>query len=305
MNTPLTVIIPVSRYELLATIQNSINFFKDVDFSGFDETIVYAIDVPDDTRCYYQTMEPSENMELLWVHDTTLKQAGAYNDGLREYPNSDYYAFFDIDAIPATDFFQKCARIDADFVSCDRLVSNPYQNRITETIAEEYHFCNHGRKFMHKHIGKFFPASCTGLIRGKVMHNFRFTEKTSADSELYRHLLWNDFSMGYANNTLYMESSPTTLKQLYAQRLRWLSDTWRTCAKTSGSGNGWKENISNLLMYKVGMFPIIYGIIATTKMQHVRGYNMVSHVLYMQYISIIALIKTLKNDDIEWSVSGR
>ena len=296
----LTVIIPVSKRESFETIQKSINAFKRVDFTCFDHRIVYAIDVPDDIRRYYQKLQLPENMELLWVVYTGLKQSSAYNAALRKYPDSDYYAFFDVDAIPSTDFFHKCVRVDADFVSCDRHVSNVRQNSITKTISEEYDFCNIGRRLMNKHIRKFFPASCTGLIRGKVLHDFMFTEKTSADSELYRHILLNDFTMGYAHDTHYMENAPTTLKMLYNQRIRWLSDTWRTCVKTVGSSNSWKENISNFSMHLIGMFSIV-GLIALIPFsKHFWGYNSVFHSVFMQYISLASMIKTIKRDEVAW-----
>ena len=300
MNKSLTVIIPVSKHESLETIQSSINVFKKMDFGKLDEKIVYAIDVPDDTRQYYQNLKLGDNMELLWVHDTSLKQAGAYNAGLEKYPDSDYYSFYDVDAIPSEDFFKECAQIDANIVSCDRFISNPYQNSVTETIAEEYAFCNCGRRMMHKYVGKFFPASCTALISGITLRDFRFTEKTSADTELYRHLLLWDYSFGYAKYTFYMESSPTSLKQLYSQRVRWLSDTWRTFVRTVGSGNSWKVNIANLLMYTVGMFPIVAGIAAIPHAKHIKGYNIITHLLYMHYISAIALANTIRQKDIKW-----
>lgn len=297
MTKTLTVIIPVSERESVETIQRSINTFECMHFYGFDAKVVYAVDDPGAMRPYYREMEPSEHIEFLWVTDTSLRQASAYNAALRKYPDSDYYAFFDVDAIPVRSFFQICASIDADFVSCDRYVGNYYINSMTKTISEEYKFCNRGRRAMYKLIGKFFPASCTGLIRGEVLHDFRFTEMTSTDSELYRHILCNDISMGYAYLARYSEYAPTTTKQLYSQRLRWISDAWRTCVKTIGSGKNWRENITNLAMYAVGMFPIV-GLVLLT---NYRGrYNSILHSIFMQYISLIALLKTIKNDEVKW-----
>ena len=244
-------------------------------------------------------------MELLWVTDTTLKQAGAYNAGLIEYPNSDYYAFFDVDAFPKSNFFQECAQVDANFVTCNRYVFNKYQNDITETVAEEYSLCNAGRRFMHKYVGVYFPASCTGLISGITLRDFLFEEKTSADSELYRHILRCGFSMGYAHDTYYVENAPHTIEQLYSQRLRWLSDTWRTLIRTVGSGNSWKVNISNLLMYSVGMLPIMGCIALIPYVKHTKGYDFVLHSLYMQYISLISLGKVIKGEETKWDVSRK
>lgn len=305
MNKTLTVIIPVSKHESISTIQKSIDLFELVDFYGFDERIVYAIDVPDDKRPYDSQLVIPDNMEILWVTDTSLKQASAYNAGLEKYPNSDYYAFFDADAVPETKFFSMCAQVGADFVSCDRYVLYPYQNRITETISEEYEFCNAGRRFMHKYIGNYFPASCTGLIEGIVLRDFRFTETTSADSELYRHILSWGFSMGYAHGTQYIESAPHTREQLYSQRLRWLSDTWRTCIMTVGSGNSWNVNISNFLMHLVGMFPILGCIALIPYAKHFNGYNFISHSLYMQYISLVGLKNVISGEDVKWDGTDR
>ena len=301
MNKSLTVIIPVSRYELIATIQNSIDAFKHVDFDGFDYKVLYCIDVPEDTTPYWQNLKFGDNMEIVWVQENPLKQAGAYNAGLVEYPNSDYYSFFDADAIPAANFFQECAQVDANFVTGNRYVFNKYQNDITKTVAEEYGLCNAGRRFMHKYVNVYFPASCTGLISGITLRDFMFEETTSADSELYRHILMYGFSMGYAHDTYYVENAPHTIEQLYSQRLRWLSDTWRTLIRTVGSGNSWKVNISNFLMYSVGMLPIMGCVAMIPYVKHTRGYDFVLHSLYMQYISLVALAKTINGDSVEWN----
>ena len=311
MSKSLTIIIPVSASDSSKVVR-SIDNFKWIDFTGFDERIVYAIDLPPDTKPYYQNLKLPENTEILWVTDNSLKQASAYNAVLNKYPDSDFYSFFDIDAVPAFNFFKECYDIDADFVSCDRQVSNTYrhiyifnifstrQNSMSETISEEYEFCNLGRETMYRLTGKFFPASCTGLVHRRVFNNFRFTERTSADSELYRHILYNDFTMALTPYTYYAEDAPTTMKELYSQRLRWLSDTWRTFFKTVGSGNTWKINIVNMLMYLVGMFPIL-GIIALLPYAtHIKGYNFILHSVLMQYISLVALIKTIKRDSVEW-----
>lgn len=301
-NDTLTIIIPVSTHESISTIQRSINSFMNIDFSGFDERIVYAIDAPRDIYIYHDELKIANNMEILWVlyPDTELKQAGAYNAGLREYPNSDYYAFFDIDAFPKSDFFQKCAQVDANFVTGNRHVSNVYKNNITRVVAEEYEFCNAGRRFMYKYVGKYFPASCTGLISGITLRYFSFKEATSADSELYRHILQYGFSMGYAHDTNYAEGAPDTKKKLYNQRLRWLSDTWRTLVATVSSGNSWKVNIANFLMYSVGMFPITGCILLIPYGSKMNGCIFVFHSLYMQYISLVALAKVINGDDVEW-----
>lgn len=303
-NKTLSVIIPVSRYELIATIQESMDAFSRVDFSGFDEKIVYAIDEPDDTRPYFDKLDIRDNMELLWVTDTTLKQAGAYNAGLIKYPNSDYYAFFDLDAFPKTNFFQKCAQVNANFVTGNRHVFNRYQSDITMSVAEEYEFCNAGRRFMYKQVDVYFPASCTGLIKGITLHGFRFKETTSADSELYRYILQNRFSMGYAYDTHYVEGAPDTKEKLYNQRLRWLSDTWRTLVITVGSGS-LKINIANFLMYLIGMFPIMGCILLIPYGRKINGYSFLLHSLYMQYISLIALGKVIKGEETKWEVSKR
>ena len=299
----LTVIIPVSKNETIDRIQMSINAFKFVDFNGFDEKIVYAIDVPGSDIPRLDKLKLEDNTKLLLVtqqKDLDLKQAGAYNAALRKYTNSYYYAFFDVDAMPKNNFFQSCAQVDANFVTGYRHVFNKYQNAITESVSEEYYLCNAGRVFMHKYVNVYFPASCTGLIQGVTLRDFMFTEQTSADSELYRHLLRSGFSMGYAHDAHYVESAPYTKEQLYSQRLRWLSDTWRTCILTIGSGNSWKINIANLLMYSVGMLPIVGCIALLPYAKHLNGYNFVMHSLYMQYISLVALAKTVGQEEVEW-----
>lgn len=304
MKETITVIIPVSMFELVSTIQSSIDVFRNVDFYGFDAKVVYAIDDTDDRRPY-DSLNLYENSEIVWVTDKSLKQASAYNAALKKYPVSSYYAFFDVDSYPETNFFQECVKVYADFVSCDRHVSNSHQSRITESVSEEYEFCNSGRLFMDKLAYHYFPASCTGLIEGIVLRGFLFKETTSADSELYRHILEYGFSMGYTRNTSYSERAPHTAEQLYSQRLRWLSDTWRTFIATVSSGDSFGISMSNMLMYFVGMIPIIGLIALIPYAKHFNGYNFISHSLYMQYISLVALAKVINGEDVKWGSTDR
>ena len=83
MNKSLTIIISVSSRDSPKVMRFMYNF-KQVDFTGFDVKIVYAIDLPHGTKPYYQYLKLPENTEILWVTDNSLKQASAYNAVLDE-----------------------------------------------------------------------------------------------------------------------------------------------------------------------------------------------------------------------------
>jgi hypothetical protein len=294
----LAVIIPVSKHEKLETIQNSIDCFSYLDYVGFDARVVYCIDLPEDTRRYYQTLKITNPIiELLWVTDNNIKQSGNYNAGLNRYRDSDYYAFFDIGSLPADDFFKETVQLDADFVTSDRHMSNVGINSITKTISEEAEMYNTIRRLSAKHTGKCFIGGCMGLIKGKVFENFRFTVTTAADDELYRHLLINNSTFEYAINTHFDHIMTWKLKELWNQRMRWFMDAWRLSIE--------HFNIS-LYSFVVSMsttLPIVFIIASPLLIKditHIRGYNILLHLLFLHIVSIVALIKVIRGDKIGW-----
>ena len=297
----LSVIIPVSAKENVYNIQKSIYALSNVDYTNFDEKILYCIDVPKEGVRKYYNLDVPENVELLFVFNNQIKQAGAYNAGLDKY-DSDYYCFLDLDATVAPDFFQKCVKIDADFVGSDRIISNANTNSITKTISEETEMYNTVKRLSMKYAGKYFIAACTGLIKKKVFENFRFTEVTAADDELYRYLLKNKFTFGYAINTYYTEQCVWTYRELWNQRLRWFMDAWRLCFKRS-------KNSSYSTAMTIGMiFPSVFILAAPLlfkHIKHIRGYNVLWHLIFSHIVSLVALLKILKGDTVKWKVSKK
>ena len=298
----LVIIIPVSAEEDVCTIQKSVYELSNVDYHEFCVKILYCIDVGKEGVQKYCDIDIPENTEFVFVSDNKIKQAGGYNAGLDRYPNSDYYAFFDIDASPHYSFFHECLKEDADFVGSDKHISNAYTNSITKTISEEIEMYNVVKKNSMKFVKKYFIQACTGLIKGKVFRNFRFTETTAADDELYRYILKNDFTFGYANNTYYTEQCVWTYKELWNQRLRWFMDAWRLLFKRSKSG-------SYGIAMTVGMiFPSAF-ILAVPflykHIKHIKGYNILWHLILSCAISLIALTKVIKGDKVKWKVSKK
>ena len=298
----LTIIIPVSAKENVYTVQKSIYALSNCDYTNFDERIVYCIDVPKEGVRKYYSLNVPENVELLFVFNNQIKQAGAYNAGIEKYPDSQYFAFFDVDAIPNIDFFVECLKVNADFVTSDRHISNANINSITKTISEETEMSNDVRYLSDKYIGRYFTIACTGLISGRVFKNFRFTERTAADNELYRYLVANNFTFGYTRTTSYTEKAVWTFKELWYQRLRWTMDAWRISRKHSSNG------LYDLATMIGVLFPSAFILAAPLlfkHIKHIRGYNVLWHLIFSHIVSLVALLKILKGDTVKWKVSKK
>ena len=298
MNNTLTVIIPVSKNESIETIQNSIDRFSTLDYSGFDAKIVYCIDLPEDIKKYCDGLKIMRSViEILWATDNDITKSGNYNTGINKYPESDYYALFDIGSFPEHDFFQKTVKINADFVTSDQRMPDVHKNSISKTMSEENEMTNTVRRLSMKYTGKCFTRGASGLINGVVFRTFRFTSIIGNDNEFYTHLIKNGFSFGYATDTHFNHKLTWRLKDLWNQRLRWQMLAWKLSIERSSIG-------LDGIITTIGMtFPIVFVLalpFLIKDVKHIRGYNILFHLLFLQAISLITLIKVIKNDRIKW-----
>jgi len=291
MNKSLTVIIPVSKYEKIETIRNSIKHFLNLDYTGFDWNVVYCIDKQDNNY----DLQTLDNIEICWVKNNNIRQSGNYNAGLDKFPDSDYYAFFDLDGFPEKYFFQKCKKVDADFVTGNSYIRNSNINSITKTISETYEIGNYWKKLSFNMSKMYYPAACCGLIKGKVFKNFRFSNPTLPDNELYMHIINNKYSMGYLENTYYTDLSVTTIKEVYKQNIRWKIETLKNRKIKIFDWIGVVFPISQLLLFPVSIKFI----------KHIKGYNLFFHLIFMIFVSKIAIIKFILGSGFKWTSSEK
>jgi ABC-type proline/glycine betaine transport system permease subunit len=101
-----------------------------------------------------------------------------------------------------------------------------------------------------------------------------------------------------------MEMSPVSIDELDKQRIRWFQDIDRTYFKMCNIGT-WKENMATLAMFLVVMFPIFAIPIAVLYMEHTWGYNLITHTLAMQKISLRALLRTVFGKSVLWDVTKK
>jgi len=193
------ILIPVAPFEPLSIIQKSVDSLKQLETSGLSVNITYIIDCPKgpDHRIRYLK---SGNIGYLARFDTRGRRGGAINDGLDAIRgpdgilDADYIALFDVDSRPEPDFILECIdalKMDANAViaSGTRHITNQDSGWVARIIAAEYSFFADVYRLYERFDGfKQFNGLITVLAETKVG-----------------------------------EQAPTSLKELYNQRIRWMS----------------------------------------------------------------------------------
>jgi cellulose synthase/poly-beta-1,6-N-acetylglucosamine synthase-like glycosyltransferase len=152
------------------------------------------------------------------------RKAGAINDALSVVKDADYVAIFDVDTRPDKDFIVKCvAALEEDgsavHSSGCRFVTNK-SNVLTKMVSIEYNFmCDVNRLFSPR-AGGFTAMSC-GLVKESFLEDEEFNEETLTEDFDFVNRMYLKGKVAVLANTAMGEQAPTTLKDLYHQRVRW------------------------------------------------------------------------------------
>jgi cellulose synthase/poly-beta-1,6-N-acetylglucosamine synthase-like glycosyltransferase len=146
--------------------------------------------------------------------------------------SSDFIAVFDADSVPDADALLNAVAyfVDSSVAAIQgrTLSLNSEQNMLTKFISyEEGVWCESYLRGKDA-LGLFvhLKGSCQ-LIRRKVLLELGgFNEQTlSEDMELSAHLLENGYKIRYGGDVCSWQESPSTLRSLFGQRVRWFRGT--------------------------------------------------------------------------------
>ncbi len=227
------VLIPVAPFEPLSIIQKSVNSLKQLNTSGLSVNITYIIDCPKgpDHRTRYLK---SENIGYLARFDTRGRRGGAINDGLDAIRgpdgilDADHIALFDVDSRPEPDFILKCIdalKMDANAViaSGTRHITNQDSGWVALIIAAEYSFFADVYRLYERFDGFKQFNGLIGVIDARALDGTSLNEDVYCEDLEFTQRMYISGKKPVLAETKVGEQAPTSLKELYNQRIRWMS----------------------------------------------------------------------------------
>ncbi len=216
-------VVPVSPHDPESVITKSIECLKELECSNFTLDVYYVTETfPGDNRKLQLTLP--NNFTIVFRNTNRGRRAGAINDFLKEVTNADYVAIIDVEHRPAKDYIVKCIAAlkekDAGVSSgCWHFVVNK-TNILTKVIAIEHLFMIDVYQFL-SHFEGFMTIQGTGVLKGSFVKDEHFNEEASLDDVDLTTRMYIKGKVAVLANTAMGDQAPTTLRDLYHQRVRW------------------------------------------------------------------------------------
>ncbi len=227
------ILIPVAPFEPLSIIKKSVVSLSKLEKTDIDLNILYIIDCPDgpDERTRYLK---DEGVGHFVRNDTRGRRGGAINDGLEilrgldETLDTDFIALFDVDSRPDPGFILMCIdaierEADAVMASGARYITNHDSGWIPRIIAAEYSFFEDVYKLYERFDGFKQFNGLIGVIDARALDGIRLNEDVYCEDLEFTQRMYIAGKKPVLAKTMVGEQGPTGLKELYNQRVRWLS----------------------------------------------------------------------------------
>ncbi|MDF1557843.1 MAG: glycosyltransferase family 2 protein [ANME-2 cluster archaeon] len=227
------ILIPVAPFEQLSIIKKSVSSVSHLDKTGVILNILYIVDCPDgpDERTRYLR---DKDVGYLVRSDTRGRRGGAINDGMETIQkpdgtlDTDFVALFDVDSRPDCDFIIKCIEAienDANAVmaSGPRYITNQEEGWVAKIIAAEYSFFEDVYHIYEKFDGFKQFNGLIGVIDARALDDTRLNEDVHCEDLEFTQRMYIAGKKPVLSETKVGEQGPTGLKELYNQRVRWLS----------------------------------------------------------------------------------
>ena len=323
------VLIPVAPFEPLSIIQKSVDSLKQLETSGLSVNITYIIDCPKgpDHRIRYLK---SGNIGYLARFDTRGRRGGAINDGLDAIRgpdgilDTDYIALFDVDSRPEPGFLLKCIdalKMDTNSViaSGTRYITNQDSGWVPRIIAAEYSFFADVYRLYERFDGFKQFNGLIGVIDARALDSTNLNEDVYCEDLEFTQRIYISGKKPVLAETKVGEQAPTGLKELYNQRIRWMS----------GALEGVEENMARFysasipVNQKLAWFtsmtlpfaaflltPIVplYGLRLWSKGQDrilFKTVGLVFHVWLISFCGVQAILNRIRRKKTGWTDTSR
>ncbi len=218
-------VVPVSPYEPESLIKKSMECLKELNCKEYKFEVYYVIDTAkDDTRNFGSKFPP--NFRTILRNNSKGGRAGAINEFLNVINDADYVAIFDVDSRPSKDFIIECIKAlnkndSAVLSSGCRFVTNK-NNVLTKIVSIEYGFFCDLYRLYHWADGFLQFNGVIGVIKASFLKKERFNETSSCEDLDLTQRIYLAQHVAILAKTTVGEQAPTTMKDLYNQRVRWL-----------------------------------------------------------------------------------
>ncbi len=232
----LDVIVPVAHHESISVLKKSVDCILGLEKGDMDVRVIYVLDITDETDDRLKFLKEVP-IAVIARKSTRGRRAGAINDALDAYKHEpgktlDYVALFDVDSRPDRNFLIECTDVlrssnNVIIASGARFITNEDENIITKTIAAEYCFFSDVYMLFERFDGFNQFNGMIGVLNIKIMRDYQFDhldESASCeDLDFTQRAYLSGFTGGFAQNTRVGEQAPSTIRDLFNQRVRWLS----------------------------------------------------------------------------------
>lgn len=227
------ILIPVAPFEPLSIITKSIESLSKLENPNLDLNLLYIVDCPEGPDERTRHLE-RKGINHIIRQDTRGRRAGAINDGLATIRRPDrtldidFIALFDVDSRPNADFILKCINAlendpDAVIASGSRYITNQDSGWMAKIIAAEYSFFEDIYQLFEKFDGFKQFNGLIGVIDARSFNKTLLNEHVYCEDLEFTQRIYLEGKKPVFADTRVGEQAPTTLKDLYNQRVRWLS----------------------------------------------------------------------------------
>ncbi|HEX7514497.1 MAG TPA: glycosyltransferase family 2 protein [archaeon] len=217
-------IVPIAPSEPFTLVEKSIKSLNDLDCSRLDFEVYYVIDSGggDDEALYH--LLPS-HFHIIVRNDSRGRRAGAINDALNVIEEADYIALFDVDSRPNIDFLTECVRALTEasngvLASGCRFVTNK-ENTLTKIVSIEYKFFCDIYRLGRWSGGLIQFNGLIGVSKAAFIRSTVFNERCACEDVDITQQIYLSGSSALLVNSQVGEQAPTSIQDLYSQRVRW------------------------------------------------------------------------------------
>ncbi|MEA1944918.1 MAG: glycosyltransferase family 2 protein [Euryarchaeota archaeon] len=322
----LDIIVPVASYEPLSVLKKSVDCILDLEKGDLDLRIIYVLDIrdEDDSRLNFLEEMP---FSVIARTDNRGRRAGAINDALDVYEEMpDYIALFDVDSRPDRNFLVECvgalrSNQDAVIASSARFITNADENLVTRTISAEYFFFSDVYRIFKKLDGFNQFNGLIGVLNTGIVEQLKLNESVSCeDLDFTQKIYLSGFTGVFTPETMVGEQAPSGIRDLFNQRVRWLTGacqglrTYMPSFVTSeipiSRKLAWFLSLSIPFVAFIGTpFVPMYGLrlwrAYGMRSAIIQTFGLAAHLWLITLCGIVALAKQVFGGGVEWKESRR
>lgn len=219
-------LVPVAPDEPVFIVEESVECLRG---AGLDP--VYVADRPSE-----ELVSAVEEMGGRVVARETSRgrRAGALNDGLAAV-ETEFVAVMDVDSRPSAEFVERCVGAlredpDAFLASGPRRVTNEDAGAAPLAVSAEYRLIGDLYRLLHRRDGFLQFNGLVGVARREVLEELALDESAACeDVELASRAHLDGYRAVFVPEPV-GEQAPPTWRQLYSQRVRWLTGALESAA---------------------------------------------------------------------------